>query len=455
MNGTGGRTNSMAASSISSHAPNANGTSDSYFPTQQAAHQPPPPTRTRSISKVVELEIDANKLYDFFRMYNVLVIDVRDRAHYDAGHIFVRNIMCVEPSTLQDGSSAEQLQERLVISPDDEQAMFENRHAYDVVVYHDESTKNIGFLHSHNRNENEIALKRLYDTLTEFNVEKPLKRHPVFLMGGLEAWTDLVGTQALKMTATAALMAGGQPRTRAIRRSPAATQIARSTMLNRRRREYVPMDREEEEKMLEEARQGRADVEVPPAGDEGDEPSSPFFRTTDDFLRRFPDIEAEQSMMYPSSRPQRPAVQYIAPAIPQAPSRPPPSVPRVSYSGVHERQVAHQGRTSQSPAYVAQPRFSNVRMHHTGLMNFGVTCYMNSVVQCLSGHILLSELFLSNRYTRDLQRDNWKGTKGILPEAYATLVSNLFKGDVTSVRPSTFRVRTNLPWIRPHVSIKR
>jgi ubiquitin carboxyl-terminal hydrolase 8 len=69
---------------------------------------------------------------------------------------------------------------------------------------------------------------------------------------------------------------------------------------------------------------------------------------------------------------------------------------------------------------------------------------MNSVVQCLSGHLLLADLFLSQRYQRDLQVDNWKGTKGILPEAYATLVSNLFKGDVGSVRPSTFRVSRSL-----------
>ena len=82
-------------------------------------------------------------------------------------------------------------------------------------------------------------------------------------------------------------------------------------------------------------------------------------------------------------------------------------------------------------------------MHRTGLINFGVTCYMNSVVQCLSGHLSLSDLFLTGRYNRDLQRENWKGTNGILPEAYATLISNLFKGDIASVRPSTFRVCRN------------
>ncbi|KAH7397278.1 ubiquitin carboxyl-terminal hydrolase 2 [Pyrenochaeta sp. MPI-SDFR-AT-0127] len=437
MNGTGGRSNSLAASSSSSHAPNVNGAPDSYFPAQQPLRDAA--GRTKSISQSVELEIDASKLYDYFRMYNVLLIDVRDRADFDAGHVFVRNIICVEPSTLQDGDSAEQLLERLVISPDEEQDIFDRRNQYDVVVYYDESTRDIDFLQRHKRTEREVALKRLFDTLQEFNVEKPLKRPPVLLKGGLDAWVDLVGSQALKMSTTAALVAGGQSKTRIVRRSAAASQIARSNLERRRRREYVPMDPEAEQKLLEEARKGRAAVDLPTADiEEEDEATSPFYRSTEEFLRRYPDVEAEQSMMYPSSKP--PVTnQYIAPTIPAAPSRPAPSVPRVSYSGVHERQVTAQGRLSQPPVFLSQPRYSNVRMHKTGLLNFGVTCYMNSVVQCLSGHLLLSDLFLSQRYQQNLQRDNWKGTKGILPEAYATLLSNLFKGDVSSVRPSTFR----------------
>jgi ubiquitin carboxyl-terminal hydrolase 8 len=437
--GTGGRSNSLAASSISNYAPNTNGAPDSYFPAQSSSREPP--GRTRSVSKSVELEIDASKLYDYFRMYNVLLIDVRDRTEFDAGHIFMRNIMCIEPLTLQDGDSAEQLLDRLVISPDEEQAMFDRRNEYDVVVYYDDSTKNVDFLHKHDRTANEIALKRLFDTLHEFNTDKPLKRPPVLLKGGLDSWVDLVGPQALRMSATAGLVPGQNKARVAIRRSPAASHIARSSLQKRRRREYVPMDPEEEQKWLEEARKGRTAVDLPAADgeDEEEEATSPFYRSTAEFLRRYPDVEAEQSMMYPSSKPQS-TNHYIAPAIPVAPSRPAPSVPRVSYSGVHERQVSQQGRNNQPPVYLSQPRFSNVRMHRTGLLNFGVTCYMNSVVQCLSGHLLLSDLFLSQRYQRDLQRDNWKGTKGILPEAYATLLSNLFKGDVSSVRPSTFRV---------------
>ncbi|KAF2847439.1 cysteine proteinase [Plenodomus tracheiphilus IPT5] len=436
MIGTGGRSNSMAASSVSSHAPNTNGTSDSYFPAQDGTRDTT--CRRLSVSKSVELEIDASKLYDYFRMYNVLLIDVRDRANFDAGHIYVRNVICIEPLSLRDGDSAEQLLDRLVISPDDEQAMFDRRNEYDVVVYYDESTQGTDFLNRHDCTEAQLALKRLFDTLYEFNADKPLKRPPVFLKGGLDAWVDLVGSQALRMSSTAGLGPGIGQRSQAIRRSPAASHIAKSNLQKRRRREYVPMDPEEEQQWLEEARKGRAAVDIPAANEEaGEEVESPFYRSTEEFLRRYPDVEAEQSMMYPSTKFQS-TNQYVAPAIPIAPSRPPPSVPRVSYSGVHERQVS-QSRNQQASAHLSHSRYINVKLHRTGLLNFGVTCYMNSVVQCLSGTLSLSDLFLTQRYQRDLQRDNWKGTKGILPEAYATLLSNLYKGDVGCVRPSTFR----------------
>jgi ubiquitin carboxyl-terminal hydrolase 8 len=438
MNGTGGRSNSIAASSISSHAPNGHSVSGSYFPAQHTSRDQP--TRKVSVSKTVELEIDAEKLYDYIRMFKVLLIDVRNRADFDVGHIYARHIICIEPETLRDGYSADQLRDRLVISPDEEVAMFDRRNDYDVIVYYDDSTKNSDFLTKSNRSEAENSLRCLYDTLHEFNLDKPLKRPPVFLNGGLDAWVDIVGTQALKESSTSALGVG---RARAIRRSPAANHAAKSNIQDRRRREYVPMDPEEEQHWREEARKGRAVVERPEEEADMEEPASPFYRTTEEFLRRYPEVEAEQSMMYPLTRPPS-GSSYVAPTIPTAPSRPAPSVPRVSYGGVHERQVAPQGRNQQPPVYLSQPRFTNVRMHKTGLINFGVTCYMNSVVQCLSGHLLLADLFLSQRYQRDLQVDNWKGTKGILPEAYATLVSNLFKGDVGSVRPSTFRVSRSL-----------
>ena len=426
MVGTGGRSNA------SSQAPNMPGNSGSYFPAQGQERRPP--SRRKSINEPKELQITAEKLYDYARMFDVLLIDVRSREEFDSGHIYARSIMCVEPTALQHGSSAEQLQDRLILSPDDEQRMFKQRDQYDLVVYYDESTKTNAFLDKYNRNEKETALKLLFDTLYEFNSEKPLKRPPIFLMGGIDAWTNLVGPQSLKMSSTA----GGQAKpARSIGRVSAASRLA---LQRRRTRQYAPMDPEEERRFLEEARRDRAIVDQS-ANESEEEPASPVYRTPEDFLRRYPEINMEQeSMMYPPSRPQVPTYATPPPLSSGPPSRPPPSVPRVSYSGVHERRVAPHGRTAPLPAYVTPTHPRYYRLPRTGLINFGVTCYMNSVLQCLSGTLDLSNIFLSGQYHNDIQRDNWKGTRGLMPEAYETLISNLWKNDVGSLRPTSFRV---------------
>ncbi|KAF2638640.1 cysteine proteinase [Massarina eburnea CBS 473.64] len=437
--GTGGRSNSMASSSASGYAPN--GHPDSYFPPQQSGDAVVGRTST---SKPVELQITAERLYDYVRTYNVLLIDVRDRASFDHGHIYALQVICVEPTSLADGLSAEQLHDRLVLSPDEELALFDRRHEFDLVVYHDEETKTNGFIKKYNPDAYELALQRLFITLNEFNSEKPLKRPPIFLMGGIVAWLDLVGPHSLKMSQTLEVVTGGKPRSRPPRR-PAPGYAARA-LQNRRQREYNPIEPEEQQQWLEKIRRERSVMERPTEEDE--DATSPIYHTTEDFLRRYPDVEDQQSMMYPPSRSQ-PPVQYTPAPIPAAPSRPPPSVPRVSYSGVHEREVARQTNGNQPPAYVSPGRPVSVRLHRTGLGNLGVTCYLNSVIQCLSANPDLTSLFLSRRYSQDVQEDNFKGTRGVLAEAYYSLLTNLYKGDVSYVRPKTFRFlcgRFNSMW---------
>ncbi|KAF2745338.1 cysteine proteinase [Sporormia fimetaria CBS 119925] len=428
--GTGGRSNSLA-SSISNHPPQATGDVDSYFPPQA----PPPAQRKPSASRPAEDQIPVEQFYDYVKLYNVLVIDVRPREEFDAGHINVGSVMCIEPTILHGGCSAEQLQERLILSPDEEQAMFDRRDEYSVVVYHDRSTRSSGFLHNSRSTEQETVLKRLYDALCTYT-DKPLQRSPVFLMGGIDAWTDLVGVDALRTSSTTTVVASKQempPRT--IRRVTGATHGGKLTIERRRVREYAPIDPDEERKWLEEAREGRA--EFVHDNEDGEVLPSPLYQSTEEFLRRFPAIEEPQSMTHAPRRP--PPSQYGPPPVHEAPSRPAPAAPRMSYSGVHERQPAPQGRTAQLPVYVSPGRYGQIRLHKTGLLNFGVTCYMNSIVQCLSANSGLASIFLSGQYVKNLQKDNWKGTKGILSESFATLLSNLFKGDVSAVRPSTFR----------------
>lgn len=442
--GTGGRSNSIASvqSSISNAPPGVNGETDSYFPEPINGARTGRP-RQKSVYMPIENQISAEKLYDYLKLYNVLAIDVRPREDFDAGHIYTQNIMCVEPAGLRSGMSADQLLESLVLSSDREQAMFDKRDYFDLVVYYDASTSSADFLHGPPRNESQKALKDLYDCLYEFNGDKPLQRPPILLMGGIVGWADLLGQNALITSSTTR-----QKAARPIKRVPPAGANSQLYVRKRRMREYNPLDAEEERKWAERARTESMALQesLPEEGfeDEEGEPV-PIYRTTEDFLRRYPEVSPveRQSMTSPVSR-QSPVPSYPVTTMPAIPSRPPPAVPPVAYRGAHEReQSAHSlgARGPQLASYIPQSEMPhNIRLPRTGLINFGSTCYMNATIQCLNATIPLSRLFRTGIYRKYLQRENWKGSKGLLPDHLANLTLHLWKGDVGACRPSTFRV---------------
>lgn len=74
---------------------------------------------------------------------------------------------------------------------------------------------------------------------------------------------------------------------------------------------------------------------------------------------------------------------------------------------------------------------------------------MNATIQAMSATLPLSAFFLDDRYKTLVQRDNWKGSKGVLPDLFANLVRSIWKGDVEAIRPSTLRqfcARLNREW---------
>jgi ubiquitin carboxyl-terminal hydrolase 8 len=418
--------------------------------------------------------IQAQQLLDCMRRYNVLVVDVRPRDQYDHGHIYAKSILCIEPVALKENVSAEELEERLVVSPEHEQSLFEQRNEFDLVVYYDQNTDSVSYLAGSPVGTSAPHLRALYDTLYEFNAYKPLKdgRPPALLLGGLDAWIDLVGQQSLATSSTAAVMGSIRAMrpirspSRPIGRVPMASANSSLEVRKRRLREFTPLNSEELTAWMERAKneeieaspyesEDGAIAEEPGNVESEEEPPSPFIHTYEDFLRRFPEPQAiQQSMMVPeTTRVAMPAVPNYAAPVPVAPSRPPPAVPRRSYGGVSDgRQIqptlARQNSATKTALYPSNSFLHRLKLPRTGLTNFGVTCYMNSTIQCLSATIMLSKFFIDNRFRYYVQK-NWKGSQGVMPGLYANLIRSLWKNDVEVIMPTSFRNfcgRLNREW---------
>ncbi|KAI4124686.1 MAG: hypothetical protein LQ338_004686 [Usnochroma carphineum] len=439
------------------------------FRTSSEIPQSNPSSRPSSAEYSAPTTISADRLFDMLREHSILVIDVRSREEFDFGHIYAKSIMCVEPVSLRSGLSAEELEETLVVSPLAELELFERRNEFDYVVYYDQHTPSDSFLSGPPNRTTSFALRALHDTMHEFNYYRQLRRPPLMLRGGLDAWVDLIGSGGLAQTNTAALIGSTRNRGhlakpgRPIGRVPMASHNSSMEVRRRRLREHKPLNADEEKSWLQRARNEEvqpadyqhteSDGDEAPGDSRSDEPPSPFVRSYEEFLQTFPDISSvQQSMTVPLPTTQSRPPPVMPPAIPSIPSRPPPAAPRPSYSGVSDRNastISPITRTSaQPPLYTSRNITHYLKLPRTGLVNFGVTCYMNGTIQCLLATIPLSQFFLDNRW-RDFVVKNWKGSNGIMPEIYANLIRSLWKGDVQSVRPITLRklsARLNPEW---------
>ncbi|KIW14433.1 hypothetical protein PV08_07216 [Exophiala spinifera] len=418
--------------------------------------------------------IDAPTLLEYMKKYNVLLVDIRERVLFDDGHIMSSSIICIEPISLKEGVSAEELEDRLVLAPDMEQTHFSRRNEFDIVVYYDQDTSDISYLKGPPSMTRAPALRALYDTLYEFNDTKPLKdgRPPALLAGGLDAWIDLMGAQSLARSKTAAMLGTIQRRRavgpgRPIARQRLVSANSRYEVRNRRLRDHKFLDESEQEAWRQQAMQEEvapaekselASDEEYPTGDEEPPAESPFVPDYETFLRRFPSIKQQESMIMPARRalPSHPTAylhQPVAP-VPQVPTRPPPAIPRPSYSGqadinAPQPSLARVTSASRPPLYSSATSVRGKRLPKTGLTNFGVTCYMNSTLQCLSATIPLSAFFNDRMYEAYVQR-NWKGSNGIMPKLYANLIQAVWQGDNEVIKPSTFRNfcgRMNREWV--------
>lgn len=76
----------------------------------------------------------------------------------------------------------------------------------------------------------------------------------------------------------------------------------------------------------------------------------------------------------------------------------------------------------------------------TGLKNLGNSCYMNSIIQCLSNTANLAKYFNDNSYVEDLNNSNENGTQAQVTEEVAHVIKALWRGQYKSISPRDLKV---------------
>jgi len=346
--------------------------------------------------------VSADELEKYFRMASqglrILLVDLRNRDEFDRGHILAQSIICVEPFVLRDGMSAEELGETNVSSPDAEQKLYEQRQDFDLVVFYDQSSSSLRPNNpSYESNHLEIFAKAVLD----YGYSKRLKQRPMLLLGGLDAWVDLMGPGSLKISPSSTTSARKTLKpARPLGRVPMARDSQRLQALARRPRESRPLSKEEEIKWAETLREDTDARMVD--GENSDVEEFSYIRTTEDFFRRYPELPSVQESMI--STPRSPAVSThhneLASSVPRPPTRPPPALPRQRSSGISERgpSLAYTLKTETGPSTITN---TPIPRGLTGLDSTGVTCYVNAVLQGLSATKGFRDFLIQYNYSME------------------------------------------------------
>lgn len=370
------------------HSPKS--TTASKFPDQRplelaSASSSPRPSLDISTGETITTE----RLYGLMKAkLSILILDIRARDEFDEGHIMSTSTICIEPEILmRENLTCDQISESLILAPDQEQALFDKRNEYDLVVVYTHNAEAIPRLP---RNQSDAALVSIFRALVHLNYGRELRQSPRLLEGGVEAWIDLLGPSALQSTSASSA-------------NTARLRLGNQGALNRRKSKYVgkPMKPDDVKAWQETVNQD----------DEMTASSPSFHRTTEDFIRRYPAISLEQeSMTSPITQPLQLSGSLhgsVGPTrwqgdAPNPPTRPDPAMQRPSYNGFSQESSQNvDGSLALAPgrgnATLDGPR-SPAEKTFTALNNPGNWCYANSVLQAL----------FASQFSRALRGQAWK-----------------------------------------------
>ncbi|CAO3630431.1 unnamed protein product [Mucor fragilis] len=418
---------------------------------------------------------------------SVLLIDVRTRDAFKNGCIKHQWIIQVEPVVLQHDVMTVKIQESLLQNPEAEQTLFAERARFDLVVYYDQNSKTLETAHTPACNMRRVLLSG------------QLRHPPKMLAGGFDAWISTVGERGVyrfpaqkekkhwfKSSSSTSSNSTHSSRDHSTHHSlydyfagkgaggvghppmqhynntpiskpqPLPTAPRKESQTTRYPELLVSSELPAQQQQPQQTR----DISpIPPSYPKLhrrrtfiDNPFNGFTTTTSKLYDVPPMAYHHGQTATPPPPPPPPAAAAQAPTTAatsthlQMQTRPSSAEPTVSISRPSALAEFHHVSTNNihsSSSPTASSSFSQlnsvVTIGTTGLKNLGNTCYMNSIVQCLSGTVPLARYLTSGVYRQHINRANKKGTGGALVEAFAVLVRSMWSENYKFISPMTFR----------------
>lgn len=339
--------------------------------------------------------------------YRILLIDVRPRASYEEGHIFSSATICVEPEIIERPHiEAADVEDSMEVGSAEEKGLFEKRHDFDMVVIYDHNSLSLGL-------DRTSPAAKMFSVLTDFDYPEgdPASKHPKLLKGGLTAWSDMIGGNSLQTS---------------------SHKRKKSTYDKPWLKSPIKPIQD-----AEEARRWEEKLEKPQEhdGDAADGKEWTAVRSVSDFLHRYPPVQesmtspvktngVESQPPPPAPAAPRPVPQQKSadyPLLPSEPARPPPAVPRRSFTGLQppddDQGTSTKVITRTDPA---------ARRRAIGLRNPGNWCYANSTLQALFASGGFGEELFSQAW-QNLYKPQKKADEQIQPpQLLIKIMSNLF-----------------------------
>ncbi|KAJ3717682.1 hypothetical protein C8R42DRAFT_629929 [Lentinula raphanica] len=171
------------------------------------------------------------ELYHYLQDHEVILLDVRERAEFEKGHIVLRRgsrkvscAVCIEPSVLQrENVTSDTIEDSLSLAPTSEASAFNNRHKFELLVLYDQNSTSfsstpplmtssslvttsgasMGISSTSGTSNPDMSI--LLRAIWEREFKKTLRRTPMMLVGGYDAWVKEFGIEHMRIASSVPL----------------------------------------------------------------------------------------------------------------------------------------------------------------------------------------------------------------------------------------------------------